>query len=383
MKRIALSLFSLLLTLSLLLTSCDFLNFDMGDDTPIVDLSSIPEFSGKAYIEINGNEPYFTDEEKKTTKSFEQYDDLDALGRCTLTYACVGLDLMPTEDRGSISKVKPTGWQTVAYEIVDGKYLYNRCHLIGHQLTGENANAKNLITGTRYLNIEGMLPFENLVADYVKETENHVLYRVTPIYDGNDLVARGVLMEGYSVEDEGEGVTFCVFAYNSQPGIVINYANGLSRLATAEEWNGNEPTDNPEDLLRLPNETDTFKINTKSKKIHTVSCSGVAHITDTCTGDMIAALKADGYTMCGTCDPFLEEVWELIGATDDGEGDGTSDDDIDETLFILNTSSKVIHDETHGQTVSEQNRLEYRGTKESVLEDNPGYHACGTCKPLD
>lgn len=396
MKRIALSLFSLLLTLSLLLTSCDFLDFDKGGDTPIVDLSSIPEFSGKAFIEINGNEPYFTEEEKKTTKSFEQYDDLDALGRCTLTYACVGLDIMPTEDRGSISKVKPTGWQTVTYEIVDGKYLYNRCHLIGHQLTGENANAKNLITGTRYLNIEGMLPFENLVADYVKETENHVLYRVTPIYDGNDLVARGVLMEGYSVEDEGEGVTFCVYAYNSQPGVVINYRNGLSRLATADEWNGNESTDNPEDLLRLPTESDTFKINTKSKKIHTTSCSGVAHITDTCTGDMIAALKADGYTMCGTCDPFLVEVWEKIGSTDGGEGDGTGDNNdgtgednteggasTEEILFILNTSSKVIHTEAHGQTVSEQNRLEYRGTKDSVLEDNPGYHACGTCKPLD
>ena len=306
---------------------------------------------------------------------------------------------MPTEEREGLD-TKPTGWKNNRYDssIVPGGWIYNRCHLIGFQLTGENDNEKNLITGTRYLNIEGMLPFENLVADYVKETENHVLYRVTPIYDGNDLVARGVLMEGYSVEDEGEGVTFCVFAYNNQPGIVINYANGLSRLATAEEWNGNEPTDNPEDLLRLPNETDTFKINTKSKKIHTTTCSGVAHITDTCTGDMIAALKADGYTMCGTCDPFLVEVWDQIGANEGGEDDGSSDNNdgsgdnndgteggetVEEILFILNTSSKVIHNETHGQTVSEQNRLEYRGTKESVLEDNPGYHACGTCKPLD
>ena len=382
MKKIVLSLFSLVIAVSLLLTSCDFLDFLFSEEAPIVDLSSIPEFSGKAYVEINGNEPFFTEDDKQTTKSFERYNDLDALGRCTLTYACVGLDLMPTEDRGSISKVKPTGWQTVTYEIVDGKYLYNRCHLIGHQLTGENANEKNLITGTRYLNIEGMLPFENLVADYVKETENHVLYRVTPIYEGNDLVARGVLMEGYSVEDNGEGVTFCVFAYNSQPGIVINYANGLSRLATASEWNGNEPTDNPEDLLRLPNESDTFKINTNSKKIHTPTCSGVAHITDTCTGDMIAALKADGYTMCGTCDPFLIEVWELI-TIPEGDDDNTDNGEVIEIIFILNTSSKVIHNETHGQSVSEQNRLEYRGTKDSVLEDNPDYHACGTCKPLD
>ena len=192
-------------------------------------LEEIPEFSGDAYIAINGNIPFFVEEEY-TTESYEYYSELDDLGRCGVTMACIGIDIMPTEDRGEIGSVKPTGWQSVKYDIVDGKYLYNRCHLIGFQLAGENANKQNLITGTRYLNIEGMLPFENMVADYVQETENHVLYRVTPIFEGDNLVAHGVVMEGWSVEDEGDGICFCIYAYNAQPGIVIDYATGDSCL---------------------------------------------------------------------------------------------------------------------------------------------------------
>ena len=191
-------------------------------------LEEIPEFSGIAYVPVNDNVPFFMPEEI-TDESYEFYSELDALGRCGVTMACIGVDIMPTEDRGEIGSVKPTGWHSVKYDCVDGKYLYNRCHLIGFQLAGENANKRNLITGTRYLNIEGMLPFENLVADYVQETKNHVLYRVTPLFDGEDLVAHGVLMEGWSVEDEGEGVCFCVYAYNAQPGIVIDYKTGDSR----------------------------------------------------------------------------------------------------------------------------------------------------------
>ncbi len=194
-----------------------------------VSLDNLPAYSDKAYIAVGNNKPFFTDADY-TTESFEKYSDLDSLGRCSVAYANVGKDIMPTEARGSIGSVKPTGWQTIKYDIVDGKYLYNRCHLIGFQLTGENANKKNLITGTRYLNIEGMLPFENMVADYVKETGNHVLYRVTPIFKDNNLVAEGVLMEGYSVEDQGEGICFNVFAYNVQPGIIINYETGESQL---------------------------------------------------------------------------------------------------------------------------------------------------------
>ena len=191
-------------------------------------IEEIPPFSDVAYVAVNGNVPFFLPEEI-TDESFEEYAELDALGRCGVTMACIGVDIMPTEDRGEIGSVKPTGWQSVKYDCVEGKYLYNRCHLIGFQLAGENANKRNLITGTRYLNIEGMLPFENLVADYVKETENHVLYRVTPLLDGDNLVAHGVLMEGWSVEDEGEGVCFCVYAYNAQPGILIDYQTGESR----------------------------------------------------------------------------------------------------------------------------------------------------------
>ena len=193
-------------------------------------VEEIPPFSGEAYIAINGNIPFFVEEEI-TAESHEFYSDLDDLGRCGVTEACIGIDIMPTEDRGDIGSVKPSGWKSVKYDIVEGKYLYNRCHLIGFQLAGENANKKNLITGTRYLNIEGMLPFENMVADYVKETENHVMYRVTPIFEGDDLVAQGVVMEGWSVEDDGEGICFCVFAYNAQPGITIDYATGDSALA--------------------------------------------------------------------------------------------------------------------------------------------------------
>ena len=191
-------------------------------------IEEIPAFSGNAYVAVNGNVPFFMPEEI-TDESYEFYSELDELGRCGVTMACIGVDIMPTEERGEIGSVKPTGWQSVKYDCVEGKYLYNRCHLIGFQLAGENANKRNLITGTRYLNIEGMLPFENLVADYVQETKNHVLYRVTPLFDGNDLVAHGVLMEGWSVEDEGEGVCFCVYAYNAQPGIVIDYQTGDSR----------------------------------------------------------------------------------------------------------------------------------------------------------
>lgn len=189
------------------------------------DLSTIPEYSGEAYVAINGNEPDFA-ETDLTTESYEFYSELDHLGRCGVTVACLGQDLMPTEDRESISHVKPSGWVQGQYDFVDGKSLYNRCHLIGFQLAGENANEKNLITGTRYMNTIGMLPFENMVADYIKETDNHVMYRVTPIYDGDNLVASGVQMEGYSVEDEGDGIYFNVYVYNVQPGVEIDYATG-------------------------------------------------------------------------------------------------------------------------------------------------------------
>ena len=244
MKRQIISIMLVLAALLVLAAGCAAGKVE----EPLVTLESIPEYSGKAYVAINGNEPYFTQAEI-TDEAYEMYSELDALGRCGVTCASVGPELMPTEDRGDIGSVKPTGWHTVKYDCVDGKYLYNRCHLIGYQLTGENANERNLITGTRYLNIEGMLPFENMVADYVEETGNHVMYRVTPVYEGDDLVARGVLMEGYSVEDEGDGILYCVFAYNVQPDsgpslIFITMFSREWRSTTLPErvgWQGREP----------------------------------------------------------------------------------------------------------------------------------------------
>lgn len=193
-------------------------------------LDEIPEFDESTpYVTINNNIPEF-DEKYLTTESFEEYSELDELGRCGVAFANIGTDTMPTEERESIGQIKPTGWHTVKYDCVDGKYLYNRCHLIGYQLTAENANKKNLITGTRYLNVEGMLPFENKVAEYIKETGNHVLYRVTPIFKGNNLVASGVQMEAKSVEDKGEGILFNIYVYNNQPSIEIDYLTGESKL---------------------------------------------------------------------------------------------------------------------------------------------------------
>lgn len=225
---------------------------------PAISLEQVPVFSGEPFVVLGGNAPQFT-EEDYTTKSYEIYGQLDALERCTYTMACIGQDLMPTQERGSISHIKPAGWHSVQYDFVDGKSLYNRCHLIGHQLAGEDANERNLITGTRYMNVDGMLPFENMVADYVKETGNHVLYRVIPVYEGDNLVASGVTMEAWSVEDNGEGICFYVYVYNVQPGVEIDYATGESRLA--------EPvSDTGEDTQR-------YVVNTSSGKFHLESCS--------------------------------------------------------------------------------------------------------------
>ncbi len=199
------------------------------ETAPSYDVSQIPEYRGNDYVVVNNNVPYFNVNDYGD-KSFEEYSELDSLGRCGVAFANVGVDLMPTEKRGSIGMIKPSGWHTVKYDNVDGKYLYNRCHLIGYQLAGENANEKNLITCTRQMNAVAMLKWENEVAEYVRETNNHVLYRVSPIYDNDDLVSKGVLMEAMSVEDNGKGVMFNVFVYNVQDGIVIDYRNGDSWL---------------------------------------------------------------------------------------------------------------------------------------------------------
>lgn len=191
-------------------------------------LSDIEDYSGSDFVNVNNNVPFFTEEDKKRG-SFEEYGDLDSLGRCTEAFAIVSKETMPTEKRGSIGMIKPTGWHTIKYDNVDGKYLYNRCHLIGYQLTGENANPNNLITCTRQMNSETMLMFENKVANYVKDSEGRVLYRVTPYFEGDNLLSKGVLMEAYSLDDNGKGLMFNVFVYNVQDGIFIDYATGESR----------------------------------------------------------------------------------------------------------------------------------------------------------
>lgn len=219
---------------------------DLVNNNSYVSLDAIPAYDGKAYVAVNNNEPFFTDNDMTTT-AFENYSDLDSLGRCGVAYANICKEIMPTEKRGKIGMIKPSGWHTVKYDVIKDRYLYNRCHLIGYQLAGENANPKNLITGTRYLNVEGMLPFENLVADYVNNTGNHVLYRVTPMFSGSNLVANGVLIEAKSVEDNGGGILFNVYCYNVQPGVGINYENGDSWLDGTTPQQQSAQTDTPQD----------------------------------------------------------------------------------------------------------------------------------------
>lgn len=267
----------------------------INTETSAFDISDVPEFSGVPYVEINGNSPYFTEDEY-TTDSFEHYGELDALGRCTEAFACVGRDLMPTEKRESISSVLPSGWNSIQYDCVDGKNLYNRCHLIAFQLTGENANKENLITGTRFMNTEGMLPFENMTADYIKETGNHVMYRVTPIFEDSNLVASGVLMEGYSVEDSGEGICFNVYCYNNQPNITINYATGES------SYSGMQDTSDTENNT----EQTEYVLNTNTKKFHLPYCDNVTEMNDKNREYYYGSrneLISQGYTPCKNCNP--------------------------------------------------------------------------------
>lgn len=257
------------------------------------DLSQVPAYSGEPYVVVNNNIPFFKDSDL-TTEAFEKYSDLDSLGRCGAAYANVCQEIMPTEKRGAIGMVKPTGWQTVKYDWVDGKYLYNRCHLIGYQLSGENANEKNLITGTRYLNVDGMLPFENLVADYVHETDHHVLYRVTPVFENSNLVASGVLMEAQSVEDDD--VLFCVYCYNVQPKVTIDYATGESHAS--EDTNIQETSQSTGEQ--------TYIVNENTKKFHLPSCSSVKDMNSgnkrEFTGDRQELLDEE-YSACKTCHP--------------------------------------------------------------------------------
>lgn len=283
-------------------TTVELQNRPQKGSMSAVTLADIPAYAGEPYAVINDNNPFFTKEEiAKATTSWEEYGDMDKLGRCSMCWVSVGKDIMPTGKRGSIGAVKPTGWHTVKYDFVNGKYLYNRSHLIGWQLAGENANEKNLVTGTRSFNVDGMLPFENMVADYVREDDKRVLYRVTPMFDGNDLVCRGVLMEAISVEDNGDSVLFNVFVYNVQPGVKINYATGESSLDD-EQTAGTGDSDS-----EAAADTDTtYVINTNSMKFHKEDCSSISSMNQankkvvTSTRD---ELVSEGYSPCGICKP--------------------------------------------------------------------------------
>lgn len=292
----------LVLSLCLLLSSCSeiqSIKTKLDNNTTVVrtqqssfSLETVPEYSGEAYVVINDNIPDFSNADY-TTESFETYGELDYLGRCTTAYACIGTDLMPTEKRGNIGSIKPSGWQTTKYNNIDGKYLYNRCHLIGYQLTAENANKENLITGTRYLNIDGMLSFENSVADYIENTGNHVLYKVTPIFRDEELVARGVQMQAKSVEDKGKGICYNVYCYNVQPNIIINYANGDSHPVNKVDY--------ADDSVKQ-----TFIINTKTKKFHNQRCASVEDISKENKRAYIGyreSLINNGFSPCGKCKP--------------------------------------------------------------------------------
>ena len=284
------TIISIIIMIAIIIATRYLPYFQNNVDKLPISLDSIPEYSGSAYVEINNNQPFFTDDDLTAT-SFEKYSDLDSLKRCGVAYASIGIDIMPTEPRGSIGSIKPTAWQSVKYDFIDGKYLYNRCHLIAFQLAGENANEKNLITGTRYMNTVGMIPFENMVADYVKDTENHVLYRVTPIFKENNLLASGVLIEAKSVEDRGEGICFCVYVYNVQPGVIIDYSNG----------NNKEETDNTNN-----SKSTTYILNTNTHKFHKEDCDGAINMKKSnkqVYNGSRNILIAQGYTPCSSCNP--------------------------------------------------------------------------------
>lgn len=309
MNKKFLNIILILIVLLSVLSGCSAGENNFFDDLDITaqsasdyvnyDLSNIPDYDGKAYVELNGNVPEFSESEKTYSESFEEYGKLDSLGRCTYAVSCIGKDLMPTEKRGSIGSVKPSGWHISKYDFVDGKYLYNRCHLIGYQLTAENANERNLITGTRYLNIEGMLPFENDVADYIEITNNHVYYKVTPIFEGNNLVANGVQMQACSVEDNGQGISFNVYCYNVQPGIAIDYATGDNQAVASSSASVTSTSSDEADKK-------TYIVNTKTKKFHNPDCDGAKKMSSSNkkkykgTRD---SLISNGYSPCQKCNP--------------------------------------------------------------------------------
>lgn len=362
-QKLTYSALALVLALSFTLFGCSgsgstsapeesgpYAQFAAETATPSVDLAGIPWYTGSAYTLINNNEPTFAATEL-TVEPFETYYALDSLDRATGAKACVGPELAPTEKRGNISEVKPTGWQSVRYDFVDGESLYNRCHLLGFQLTGENANERNLITGTRYMNTEGMLPFEEAIDDYIEATGNHVLFEVVPLYAENNLVAHGVHMQARSIEDDGRGISFNVFCYNVQPGVDIDYATG-------DNWESEGPM-----LMSLD-----------------ASSSGAAYAGDDAaahSGDSASASASTSASSSASSSARAQSSTNSSNAATNG----ASSADISSASYVLNTKSMKFH-YTSCSAVSEMsssNRATSNATRAELIQQ--GYKPCGSCNP--
>lgn len=345
---------------------------DRAQDTVEDFAQGLPDYTGNPYVEVHDNQPSFAEQDMEQD-SFESYSDLDAKGRCGVAFACVGQDLMPPKKRGNISHIKPSGWQKARYDFVEGKNLYNRCHLIAHQLTGEDANEKNLITGTRYFNVEGMLPFENQVADYVKETNHHVLYRVTPYYKGDNLVASGVQIEGYSLEDKGAGICFNVYVFNVQPGVVIDYATGES----AKEDTGSKAADKG-DAGENTGDKDTRKVDTEksagNKNTEKADTEKSAKNKNTEKADAEKSTKKSR----------KKDAQRPDAEQDDSEQDGqsgTGADQADIQEYVLNTNTKKFHSPgcRYVKTIKPENSQTVNATRDELTRQ--GYDACKVCMP--
>lgn len=344
-----------------------------------ITLSNLPAYSGEAYVELNNNLPSFKTSDL-TKKAFEKYSNLDELGRCGAAYANVCKETMPTEERGAIGMIKPSGWQTVKYDNVDGKYLYNRCHLIGFQLTGENANEQNLITGTRYLNVEGMLPFENMVADYVESTDNHVLYRVTPIFKGDNLLASGVQMEAYSVEDKGKGVCFNVYCYNVQPGITIDYSDGSSKLSdgTIASISLNY---SKYSLTVGQSKTLVAAVSPESAKSTVTWYSSNNKVATVNSTGKVTAKKAGTATITAKTSNGLKATCKVTVKSKTGTAVTNSNSSSGKCTYVLNTNTKKFHLPSCSSVddMKDKNKKEVSCSREEVID--MGYSPCGRCHP--
>jgi DNA-entry nuclease len=339
-------------------------------------LAAVPEYSGAASVTLNNNQPEFTDDEI-TTASYEQYGALDSYGRCTTAIACIGTDLMPSEERSSIGMIKPTGWNQNKYPgIVDSEppYLYNRCHLIGYQLTGENANECNLVTGTRYMNVDGMLPYENEVASYIKNTGNHVMYRVTPIFEGSNLLCSGVQMEAYSVEDSGKGVSFNVYCYNVQPGVIIDYTDGSN--SGDPSYTGSTSTE----ATIQQSGTDITDNNSATSGTDTANGTSAQSNSNTALAGAAAATIAAGTQNSATTGSTT------VGTTTSSEA-FTVTEEISESAespacnYVANKNTKKFHYPSCSSVgdMKESNKLYYEGTRDELISQ--GYVPCKRCNP--